>query len=40
MREKTVAITGIVRLLVIDIILTVIAYMLPLLAHRTAFPLY
>lgn len=40
MREKTVAITGIVRLLVIDIILIVIAYMLPLLAHRTAFPLY
>ena len=40
MREKTVTLTEIIRLAVIDIFLIAIAYMLPVLAHRAAFPLY
>ena len=40
MREKTVTLTEIIRLAIIDIFLIAIAYMLPVLAHRTAFPLY
>lgn len=40
MREKTVTLNGIIRLAVIDIFLIATAYMLPVLAHRAAFPLY